>query len=213
MPKNAKFIKNSLNNNYICNICSDNIESNKIIGLGCNPLKHIFCYDCINDWYMELKKKKHHGNYTILNMCPICRKNGGLLPSISTIPFVKNLHYISNDVNIDTDTDTDKICGYKLCSKNGICNLKGNKLYGGLCGKHKLKKPEIIEDIDIDINELLTNALNEIEIPSVDINPHKLSHECGVKLKTKDGYCKSKGCKSFNGYCGMHNNIMKKNKI
>jgi hypothetical protein len=38
------------------------------------------------------------------------------------------------------------------------------------------------------------------------INPHKLPNECGVKLKTKYGYCKSYGCKKYGGYCVIHKN-------
>jgi len=186
MSPNAKFIKDNLK--YTCNICSDEIETNKVIGLGCNLSKHIFCYDCIYDWYKELKKKKYCGNYTILNMCPICRKNGGLLPLIENIPFIKGLHYISNLKKTEYD-----VCGYKLCSKNGYCQLKSNKLYGGFCGKHKPKQLT-----DIEHNEDL----------SQNINPNKLHNECGVKLKTKNGYCKSKGSKIYGGYCGLHKNVI-----
>jgi hypothetical protein len=241
MPLNAKFIKNTLNVKYQCNICSDEIETNKVIGLACNPYKHIFCYDCIYDWYKELKKKKYGGNYTMLNMCPICRKNGGLLPLVNNTPFIKGLHYISDSKKSEFDIDDNKICGYKLCSKNGFCQSKGNKLFMGLCGKHKSKKT--IPNIEqLEINDLLNNiddtifltenimtpqkSDNKESIPfseqnkqsssdilnvlSIDIiNPNKLPKECGVKLKTKDGYCKSKICKKYNGYCGMHKNVVK----
>jgi len=239
MAPNAKFIKNTLNIKYKCNICSDEIEPTKVIGLSCNPSKHIFCYDCIYDWYKELKKKKYGGNYTMLNMCPICRKNGGLLPLIEKISFIKGLHYISDSKKSEIDIDDNKICGYKLCSKNGFCQAKGNKLYAGLCGKHKSKKslPNIEE---LNINELLNDISETIEIPKNNsisskdfvsnvndvnlsttisetdslqtnthiINPNKLPKECGVKLKTKNGYCKSKGCKKYSGYCGMHKSIV-----
>lgn len=235
MAPNAKFIKDSINIKHKCNICSDEIEPTKVIGLSCNPYKHIFCYDCIYDWYKELKKKKYGGNYNILNMCPICRKNGGLLPLIASKTFIKGLHYISDSKKSEIDIDDNKICGYKLCSKNGFCQAKGNKLYAGLCGKHKSKKsvPNIEQ---LDINELLNDISETIEIPENNltsskdffsdeneenllttsteslqthiINPNKLPKECGVKLKTKNGYCKSKGCKKYGGYCGMHKNIV-----
>lgn len=181
MPSKAKFIQNNSNLKYICNICSDEITPNKIIGLGCDPSKHIFCYDCIYDWYNQLKNQKYRNNYTILNMCPICRKNGGLLPFDENKKFVKGLHYITNIENSQIDTYENKICGYKLCSKNGFCKAKSNNLYGKLCGKHHKNK-------------------------EIHINPEKLPNECGVKLKTKNGYCKSKGCEKYNGHCGIHKN-------
>lgn len=244
MAPNAKFIKNTLNIKHKCNICSDEIEPNKVIGLSCNPSKHIFCYDCIYDWYKELKKKKYGGNYNMLNMCPICRKNGGLLPLIEKKIFIKGLHYISDSKKSEIDIDDNKICGYKLCSKNGFCQAKGNKLYAGLCGKHKSKKsvPNIEQ---FDINELLNDISETIEIPQNNqtilkelnsdendvnlsttfsetdslqiqtqmINPNKLLKECGVKLKTKNGYCKSKGCKKYGDYCGMHKSIVNNQSI
>ena len=221
MPSNAKFIKNTLNIKYNCNICSDEIEQNKVIGLSCNPSKHIFCYECINDWYKELKKKKYYGNYNMLNMCPICRKNGGLLPLIEKVPYIKGLHYIADSKKSEIDIEDDKICGYKLCSKSGFCQAKGNKLYSGLCGIHKNKTGKPVFKQNLDIDTLLDNALESIDnsekvltqdsIEEVSeqkhiVNPHKLPKECGVKLKTKDGYCKSKGCKKYGGYCGMHKN-------
>ena len=36
------------NGEFICNICSLEIESNKIIGLKCNYKKHIFCLEQYN---------------------------------------------------------------------------------------------------------------------------------------------------------------------
>ena len=90
----AKFIDNN-NNSNICNICSDNIIGNNAIGLKCNPTKHIFCYECIYDWYKELKKNKYTNNYSIKNMCPICRKNGGLLPVHSKFKTIINIRIIN----------------------------------------------------------------------------------------------------------------------
>lgn len=134
----AKLINATDNVNYVCNICTDIIIDNKIIGLSCNPEKHIFCYDCILDWYLQLNKKKKCGNYPISNMCPICRNHGGLLPILENYTPIKNIH-----------------------------NLKDKKF----------KKEKII-------------------------NPNKLPHECGVKLKTKEGYCILPG--KYDGFCGKH---------
>lgn len=138
----AKFIKNDNNNNILCNICADNIIDNNAVGLKCNPIKHVFCYECIYDWYKELKKNKYANNYTIKNMCPICRKNGGLLP---THPKYKSI---------------------------------------------------------VGIHNIIVN--NTEETKTLDINPHKLPHQCGVKLKTKDGYCVAYGKKMYGGFCGKH---------
>ena len=84
------------NKSYICNICSDKITEN-IIALKCEPTKHIFCYDCILEWYSVLKKKKsaytYSNNYSIITMCPVCRNDGGLLPCCYGEKF-KGIHII-----------------------------------------------------------------------------------------------------------------------
>jgi len=151
MP-NAKFIIQDENseNKHICNICSDEIELNKIIGLSCNPNKHIFCYDCIKDWYNEIKTKKHHvyhSNYTIITMCPICRENGGLLPLSTDTTYIKGIHivnYNNKAKKIVIEKNNSTVCGAKLCTKNGFCTTIGKAEYGGLCGRHKnSKKPNV----------------------------------------------------------------------
>ena len=118
---------------YTCGICSDLIPNGEIIALKCNPSKHIYCYDCISDWYKEIKNKKHTGNYTTVNICPICRKNGGFLPCLKNDNFIKGIHIFNNiDVEI-------KLCNAKLKTKEGFCTAKGNPKYGGLCGIHRVK--------------------------------------------------------------------------
>lgn len=112
---------NNIENIYTCNICSDDIQPNNAISLICNPEKHIFCYECIYDWFDELKKKlkKKNFNYYIQNMCPICLKNGGSLP-------------ISNKI----DGISSKYCGEKLKTKNSFCKFNGKSIYNGLCHIH-----------------------------------------------------------------------------
>ena len=115
-------------NTYNCNICTDKISKNNIIGLKCNFKKHIFCYDCISDWYAEIKNKH---SYT-KNMCPICRKNGGLLPILNETSFIKNIHY--------KEDDTDGIrqnCGCILKNKKTICFNMGKKEFNNKCTRHK----------------------------------------------------------------------------
>ena len=136
----AEYIKNDENKLYTCNICSENIKNDNIIGLKCNPTKHIFCYECILDWYKELNRNKNINNYNIKNMCPICRKNGGLLPINNNYKIIKNIHNMK-EINLN------------------VSNL-----------------PNVLKNIN-----------------SLIINPDKLLHECGVKFKTKNGYCKFKG--------------------
>jgi len=152
MPS-AKFITQDQNseNKHTCNICCEQIDSDKIIGLACNPNKHIFCYVCITDWYNEIKvKKKHHmyqSNYTIITMCPICRENGGLLPLDKDTAYVKGIHIVnySNKINKTNLGPPPVICGVKLCTKNGFCSAVGKVEYGGVCGRHKnSKKHEVL---------------------------------------------------------------------
>ena len=108
--KNAIFIDNN-DNEYKCNICSEIIENDKIIGLRCNPEKHIFCYDCIFDWYNELKINKKFDYSATLNMCPICRKNGGLLPLYNGSIYITGIH---QNQNLNQNTKKKKYLWFKI---------------------------------------------------------------------------------------------------
>ena len=130
----AKFIKNN-DNSFLCNICSENIEVNNAIGLKCNPTKHIFCYECILDWYKELNKNRNTHNYSIRNMCPICRKNGGSLPINEKFKTIKGIHDIKKDEEI-IHIKLPHECGAKLKTKDGYCKSTGRQCYNGFCGKH-----------------------------------------------------------------------------
>jgi hypothetical protein len=98
-------------------------------------------------------------NYTIKNMCPICRKNGGLLPVNSKFKTIVGIHdtvtnklpVIDNTKKIEIlDINPNKLpfqCGVKLKTKDGYCVAFGKKIYGGFCGKHcKNQKTNIVED-------------------------------------------------------------------
>ena len=134
-------------NNYICNICNENIENDKIIGLKCNPTKHIFCYDCIFDWYKELKFKKnltHQGNYEN-NTCPICREYCGLLPRHPNYSFIPGIHQKSSIKKVKVvipqkQPKENCLCNAKLLSKDGFCKSTGKSEFGGFCGRHKNSK-------------------------------------------------------------------------
>ncbi len=193
MTTSAKLIKNNGDTKYICNICTEEIENDKIIGLKCNPLKHVFCYDCIFDWYKQLasKKYKYTGNYNMQNMCPICRKGGGLLP-ISHDKKIKGIHCM-----VQTPAQSIKICGCKINNETGYCNAIGNDKYGGYCGKHK--KMALVDKKSTETTEATENIDN-----SYIVDPNKLEHKCGAKFRTKSGYCSSVGNPLYGGFCGMH---------
>ena len=196
----AKFIKCENNNEYKCNICSDNIEEDKIIGLKCNPQKHIFCYDCIFDWFKVLKKKHGSAYYSTLNMCPICRKNGGLLPTCDGYDVIKNIHDLKVVKSKVVPINPNKLeheCGFKLLNGNGYCKLVGR--YEGLCGKHISKKDLLPKE-----NSSIITEKETISKEILDINPEKLEDECGMKFKTKNVYCKMKCKEEYGGFCYIH---------
>jgi hypothetical protein len=159
---------------YICNICSEEIEDDKVIGLKCNPDKHIFCYDCIIEWYKELKvsKKNSNMNYDIFNMCPICRDNGGLLPVYKNDKVIKGIH-IPNYHLLNKNNLNNK-CGMKLLTKNKYCSFIGKPEFNNLCGKH-------------------AHLFNNTD-PII----------CGIKLLTKDGFCQLSGKSEYNNLCKVH---------
>jgi len=139
----AKFI-NIISLNGIlckCNICLEDIEDNKIVSLICHP-SHIFCYDCIFDWYKEIKNSiNNHNNYSHKNICPICRKNGGFLPIHSNYTPIKGINIFSKvntskSINIINPDKKSYECGVKLKTKSGYCISTGKIKYGGFCGKH-----------------------------------------------------------------------------
>ena len=136
---------------FICNICSSSIKNN-IIGLKCNSKKHVFCYECINDWYIEIKNNinSYKSNYNFIRMCPICRKNGGYLPNLKH-KHINQIHYKG---------DVIKTCGYKLRGKNDYCMNSGKKCYNNLCKKHfdiDNKKNQLNNELNKKINNNVEN--------------------------------------------------------
>ena len=119
---------------FYCNICSEEVNETDLIRLKCNPTKHYFCYSCILDWYKEVKKLRYTNHY-IMNMCPICRKNGGFLPIIGLISPIKGIHATTQLTKKINNKNIQK-CGVKLKTKDGFCQVIGKPLYGGLCGIH-----------------------------------------------------------------------------
>ena len=148
------------NNRFVCNICSEIIDKNRIIGLKCNVKKHVFCYDCISDWYIETKRNLNtniRSNYNFVRMCPICRKNGGYLPNLNN-NFLKEIHSPMNDEIVQT-------CGYKLKGKEDYCISMGKKCYNNLCKKHynvEIKKGNIKEENNEIENNEIENKINRL---------------------------------------------------
>ena len=182
----------------ICNICTSEIDENLII-LMCNP-NHFFCYDCIKEWYVTLKKKikasKTFFNEYKLKMCPICRKNGGLIPTIND-EFIKDVH---------THTQL-TICNAQLVSKDKKCTKNGYSKYNNMCLTHFKKfikeeeKKNALKNIEENTEENVKENVKEVK---------KSENICGAKLKTKMGVCNSIGKEIYNGFCGRHKNCKKK---
>lgn len=67
-----------------CAICGESINNKFSQKIECG---HVYHYECI----MKTFQYNKHGNY-----CPLCRKNGGLLPLVNGLNKLhKNIHYIS----------------------------------------------------------------------------------------------------------------------
>jgi len=125
----------------ICNICSEEIEENQEVKLVCDPSKHIFCIECITEWYKQIKRLKNVGNYYTLRMCPICRGYGGYLPFREGQIYIKGIH---KSLNQNHTKNEDKICNQKLKTKDGYCTAGGKIEFGGRCGKHKPPENPIV---------------------------------------------------------------------
>lgn len=187
----AVIIDNTLQKEeYSCNICNDIIVNDTIIGLFCNPSKHIFCYTCILDWYKTLKKQTHYSNYSNMNMCPLCMKYGGRLPVCNNEEYIKGIHNIKP-----------LRCGTPLASNpDKKCSLAGR--YGGKCSKHK--HTNLIEkSLNTSGQPVLDSKICVVIDSSIKSDDLKY---CSAPLKSKKGeICKNYG--KYNGRCGIHKTI------
>lgn len=215
-------------NKHICNICSDEIEEDKVIGLKCDPQKHTFCYTCIVNWYLQVNMSSIN-NYPIKNMCPICRKNGGLIPVYKDDKPLKNIHYTSSYIKekliIINPNKLAHECGIKFFTSNNFCKSIGNSDFSGFCKKHmkyhelyvqtQLTNSNESQTDNTTNNNITDNIISNTMDNTIDntigntsdnilINPNKLQHECGIKFKSKPGYCISIGKQLYGGYCGIH---------
>jgi hypothetical protein len=98
-------------------------------------------------------------------MCPICRKNGGLLSiininNLATTP-IHGIHKVTvNKVTSKSNTIT-SICGFKLKTKDGYCQVIGKEKYNGLCGIHC--KNKLVETLNVnDLPGLVENQASII---------------------------------------------------
>ena len=120
-------------NNYYCNICSEEIKEGEIIGLKCNSKKHIFCYECINDWFNESFSNKMYKYQNIKNMCPMCRRHGGKLP------YLNDKYKFNHQIYYNSENNLEQNCGCYIKKSNKICTNIGKKEYNYRCGLHKNK--------------------------------------------------------------------------
>jgi hypothetical protein len=157
-------------------------------------------------------------------MCPICRKNGGLIPVYKDDKPLKNIHYTSSYIKekliIINPNKLAHECGIKFFTSNNFCKSIGDSDFSGFCKKHmkyhelyvqthginnnNLQMNNTINDNTIGDNIVSDNTLNNTQNNILLINPNKLAHECGVKFKSKPGYCICIGKQLYGGYCGIH---------
>jgi hypothetical protein len=77
--------------------------------------------------------------------------------------------------------------------------------------KNNIQK--IQKNIDDNIKLISTIQLNkQLNKQTVSLNPINANNDilplkCGVKLKSKNGYCNNKPNTKFNGKCGLHKNM------
>lgn len=151
-----------------CQICMEHIDGN-IVRLKCNPDNHVFCEECITNWYKELKKNKYKYCYDseneyIQRMCPMCRLDGGLLPLFKLENYIPSIH----ERKLYKDKSKIKLCGFEITKENKSCRTcklpngdnqevreirtckrQGIKKYNGLCAQHyKIQKKDEEEEED-----------------------------------------------------------------
>ncbi len=164
---NCNIQESNIFSDKYCNICTENIESNNLVTLSCNP-NHYFCYTCIFDWYNIIKNNT--GTFAFNNTnnnnqctCPICKKDGGVLPLLPPhTDLIIGIHvkgapsfggftlYGFNGTGVAGSK-----CDHKDCNNQySFMNVHSkNKLYKNLCYTHfydfKKGKNLILENDEI----------------------------------------------------------------
>jgi hypothetical protein len=59
----------------VCGICKQNYTQPTVL-----KCKHIYCYNCIKEWYSMITISNSRNNYSNKRECPYCRQDGGNLP-------------------------------------------------------------------------------------------------------------------------------------
>lgn len=157
----------------LCNICTDPIEGH-VIRLACDPDKHYFCESCITDWYKKLKEVKYKSMYNTANeyiqrMCPVCRRDGGLLPLYKDMIYIPSIHQKKltkekkpkkekKKKEKEEEKETKRLCNQTLKS-GGKCKRIGIEKKGWLCFQHSEKKEiHLDEAIEQMVNPTIENV-------------------------------------------------------
>lgn len=77
----------NIEENEKCGICHEFNNNNNIL-LKCG---HIYCYNCLKEWYIVLEKQKYVLNYKSRE-CPYCRKQGDYLKLNENETPLQNIH-------------------------------------------------------------------------------------------------------------------------
>ena len=130
-----------------CPLCEIELNNDNIIRLSCNPDKHYFCYNCIEEWFNTIKNNKLHIIEYKKRECPICRESTKFLPLLEGKKYIKHIHSPTNNPihnkknnelnNELNDNKYNEVCNHLLKTKNAHCKNIGKKEYGGFCGIHK----------------------------------------------------------------------------
>jgi hypothetical protein len=105
-----------MDDNEICGICKCICIVPTI--LLCN---HIYCYECIKDWYITINKSISN-NYSHKHQCPYCRQNGGFLPLYNNDTPIYNIHFESINNTCIAITQKGTQCTY-IGKYNGYCKI------------------------------------------------------------------------------------------
>ena len=152
----------------ICNICMSPIEG-ELVRLKCNDT-HFFCNSCIMDWYIELKGMKYKKMYDSVNeyrmrMCPICRKDGGLLPLFRLDDYVPSVHekkLYKKKKKIEKNVVEKKMCNHELL-KGKRCMRTGSEKYGWKCFQHQKVEVEIVSSKILNMEEEIEEMIQPVD--------------------------------------------------
>lgn len=234
---NSNITENNIFIDKYCNICTENIENDKLVTLTCNPT-HYFCYTCIFDWYNTIKD--NYGNFTFSGIddnkqctCPICKKDGGVIPLLP--PHTKNITgiHVKGVIPFGVGEVDDSKCDHKYCNNQyQYLSMSKNKLYKKLCSYHyydfkkgkniTLENDEIFESPYIKCHCKMpnntecinTNIYNKMYFTTLNnkkyyfCNEHKKLYNDGIQLTLNDDMVANKKSTHKN-ICYFPNNTFK----